>query len=70
MPRMKIDNDISQVFIGLAGGIISITKNNRITIGPDGNNQEEPRYDLGPATKANFATIVSYFERLSIHGSD
>lgn len=68
---MKVDNDsVSSIHISLAGGSISITEDGFISIGPTPRSENQPRYNLGPATKANFNAIISYFERLSIHATD
>lgn len=67
---MRINNDDYSVAISLTGGSIGITENGRITIGPNQRDKEKPRYDLGPATKANFDAIISYFNSLRIHSTD
>ena len=67
---MEINNEYRSISISLAGGGIDITENGRISIGPNTPNQEKPRYDLGPATTANFNAIISYLERLKVHATD
>ncbi len=49
---------------------IGITDAGNLVVGRDSKIESEPLVDFGPATKRNFANIIEYLKRLSVHATD
>ncbi len=63
---MKVNNEPITISISYRGGNIGITKDGRLTIGPNSPSETQARYDLGEATKDTFDALVTYLDRLAI----
>ncbi len=60
-----------QVMIGGPNStLIGINNAGNIVVRRDSVVEQTPEVDFGPATKRNFAYIIEYFQRLSIHATD
>lgn len=49
---------------------IGITDAGNLVVGRDAKIESESLVDFGPATKRNFANIIEYLKRLSVHATD
>ena len=50
--------------------IIGINNAGNLVVRRDSTIEQTPEVDFGPATKRNFANVIDYLKRLSVHATD